>query len=81
MILRDRGDHPRVARRMDITASMLRRAGFGVIEVRSSGSSLLSRIFSLVYTGDFVSFYLAVLNRRDPSPVDRISYLKKKLAA
>jgi glucose/mannose-6-phosphate isomerase len=34
-----------------------------------------------VYIGDFVSFYLAILNATDPTPVDRITYLKKQLAA
>jgi glucose/mannose-6-phosphate isomerase len=44
------------------------------------GKGLLSRIFSLVYMGDFVSLYLAILNRRDPTPVERVTYLKKELA-
>ncbi|MQY76867.1 MAG: hypothetical protein GH155_04480 [Spirochaeta sp.] len=51
-----------------------------VIEVFSEGDELLSRIFSLIYIGDFVSFYLAILNGIDPTPVDKITYLKKKLA-
>jgi glucose/mannose-6-phosphate isomerase len=37
-------------------------------------------MFSLIYTGDFVSFYLAILNKRDPTPVERIKYLKEQLA-
>lgn len=80
VILRDGGDHPRVARRMDITEKLLRSRCAGITEVRSSGRGLLARIFSLVYTGDYVSFYLAMLNRCDPTPVERIAYLKKQLA-
>lgn len=80
IMLRDSHDHPRISKRMDITKALLDREGFEVIEVSSSGNSRLARIFSLLYTGDFVSFYLAILNRTDPTPVERITYLKKELA-
>ncbi len=80
IILRDKDDNPRIIKRMDITASMIRQKARKVIEVFSEGEELLSRIFSLIYIGDFVSFYLAILNGIDPTPVDRITYLKKKLA-
>lgn len=80
IMLRDPGDHPRNSRRMDITKDILEKAGVGVIEVHSFGKELLARIFSLVYIGDFVSFYLAILNKLDPTPVDRIDYLKKELS-
>lgn len=80
VILRDSADFPRVAKRIDITKKILGKAGIKVIEVNSFGSPLLARIFSLIYIGDFVSFYLAILNKRDPTPVERIVYLKKELA-
>jgi glucose/mannose-6-phosphate isomerase len=80
VILRDAGDHPKISRRMDITKRILRKEGFEVTEVNSSGKELLARIFSLVYTGDFVSLYLALLNGADPYSVDRITYMKKELA-
>jgi len=79
VILRDAGDHPRIARRIDVTKAILKKSAAGIVEVRSSGRGLLARIFSLVYTGDFVSYYLAILNRRDPTPVERIAYLKEQL--
>ena len=80
IMLEDSHDHPRISRRMKITKGLLNEEGIEVIEVPSSGNSRLARIFSLVYTGDFVSFYLAMLNRTDPTPVARIAYLKKELA-
>ncbi len=79
VILRDALDHPRISRRMDITKSLLNKEGIKVIEVSSVGQTRLARIFSLLYIGDFVSFYLAILNRTDPTPVKRITYLKKEL--
>jgi glucose/mannose-6-phosphate isomerase len=37
-------------------------------------------MFSLIYLGDWMSFYLAILNGIDPTPVRVIDYLKSELA-
>jgi glucose/mannose-6-phosphate isomerase len=78
--LRDKEVHPRVNLRMDITIKMLKKEGISVFEIWSRGKDLLSRIFSLIYIGDFISYYLAILYGVDPTPVDRVTYLKKELA-
>jgi glucose/mannose-6-phosphate isomerase len=80
ILLRDKGDHPRTKRRMDITKEIIEKEGVRVIEIESTGKSLLARIFSLIYTGDFTSYYLALLYGVDPTPVDRVTYLKNELA-
>lgn len=81
LLLRDREDFRQVRRRMEITRSLIRQEeGVKILEVWSRGHRLLSRLFSLIYLGDFVSFYLAVLNRVDPTPVRRIEELKRRLA-
>ena len=79
IILRDSADHPRIAKRMDATKDLLKRGKIKVLEVSSTGKELLARIFSLVYIGDFISFYLAVLNGIDPTPIEKITYIKRKL--
>jgi glucose/mannose-6-phosphate isomerase len=79
IMLRSSLDHPRICRRMDITGELLRKEGIKVFEIFSVGHSRLAGIFSLIYVGDLVSFYLAILNGTDPAPVDRILYLKKAL--
>lgn len=80
VILRDKGMYARVAKRMDITRDIIKKEDAGLIEIFSRGQDLLSRIFSLIYIGDFVSYYLAILYGIDPTPVDRITYLKNQLA-
>jgi len=79
LFLRDKSEHPRVAKRMEITVGIIRKKA-KVVEVRSKGGSLLSRMFYLVYMGDFTSYYLAILNKRDPTPVEIVTYLKGELA-
>ena len=79
LVLRDRGDHPRVAIRMNITEDVLREQTPHVTEVWSEGKTLLARVFSLVALGDWVSLYLAILHGQDPTPVAVIDHLKKEL--
>lgn len=80
VMIRDMGNGPRLARRFDITKRIINGKCANLTEVNSYGKGLLARIFSLVHIGDFVSFYLAILNKCDPTPVERINYLKKELA-
>jgi glucose/mannose-6-phosphate isomerase len=80
VILKDREDHPRIKRRMEIVKGIIEKGGVKVSEIESCGETLLSRMFSLIQLGDFVSFYLAILNKEDPTPVKVIDFLKNELA-
>lgn len=79
LMLRDDSMPRQVALAMDTFKEILREEEVPVWEVWSRGRGLLARIFSLVYIGDFISFYLAILYGVDPAPTERIDYLKNKL--
>lgn len=78
--LKDPQDLKQVKKREKVTTNLISSYFADVIEVEAQGSSNLSRLLSLVYLGDFVSVYLALLYQTDPSPVERIQQLKKALA-
>jgi len=80
IILKDSLDHRRVQQRMEITRKLIESKVKKVIEVESAGESLLARIYSLIYIGDYVSYYLALEYGIDPTPVKVIDYLKQELA-
>jgi len=80
IILRDKREDLNIKRRIEITKEIIEKEGIKIKEISSAGNSLLARIFSLIYLCDFISFYLAILNRTDPTPVDKIAYLKDQLA-
>ncbi|MGB2867231.1 MAG: bifunctional phosphoglucose/phosphomannose isomerase [Bacteroidota bacterium] len=80
IFLKDKGTHKRVAIREGITKQIVARYAADVTEVWSEGTSLLARMFSVVHFGDWVSYYLAILNNQDPEPVEVINYLKSELA-
>lgn len=66
--------------RYEVTCQLLERAGVRYESVNGEGTSALSQILSLVLFGDYASYYLAILYRIDPSPVETINYLKEQLA-
>lgn len=78
LFIRDKDDNDRIKKRMDITKEII-SSRVDVEEVFTKGEYLLSRLFSGIYYGDFASYYLAIANRVDPTPVTVIENLKKKM--
>ncbi|MFC2065778.1 bifunctional phosphoglucose/phosphomannose isomerase [Chloroflexota bacterium] len=70
----------RIQLRYQVTCELLDRAKVGYEFVDGEGDSPLSQMMSLVLFGDYVSYYLAILYRVDPTPVEVINYLKERLA-
>lgn len=81
IFLRDRDDHERVQRRLDITHRIISQRSGPTAVVESSGDTFLARMFSLVHLGDWTSYYMAVLNGEDPMPVPMIEDLKIELTS
>jgi len=71
--------HPRTQARYQVTAEILTKAGVEYEVIEAQGKSPLSQVMSTVLFGDYVSYYLAILNQVDPSPVAAIDYLKQRL--
>ncbi len=80
IFLRDKSDHKRVQLRMKIMEGIVKEYTSNILNIYSEGNSLLTRMFSLIYLGDWISYYLAIINRVDPTPVKVIDYLKAELA-
>ncbi|MCX7929110.1 MAG: bifunctional phosphoglucose/phosphomannose isomerase [Chlorobi bacterium] len=81
VLLRDPDDHARIALRFDALGTILQTSGVRTIHaLRGRGNSLLARMMSLLYLGDWTSYYLALLNGVDPTPVPVITQLKQILA-
>ena len=77
--LRDRGDYPRIAARFSFVKEIIGPYCSNQIEIHSRGKSLLARMFSLIYLGDWTSYYLAIKKNVDPTPINNIDILKKRL--
>ena len=78
IIIRDKDDNERIRKRMDLTKEIM-SSRLCVEEIFTKGNGILSRMFSGIYFGDFASYYAALANKIDPTPVTVIENLKKKL--
>ncbi|MCC7352752.1 MAG: bifunctional phosphoglucose/phosphomannose isomerase [Anaerolineae bacterium] len=81
LFLAEPEEDTRVALRRQATADILAEAGIACETVTAQGQSLLARMFSLIFLGDYVSWYLALAQDVDPTPVEPITRLKALLAA
>lgn len=80
ILLRDKDESARMRTRIEVTKELIKGAFDEAVEVWAEGRSPLAKTLSLIYLGDYISFYLAILNGVDPSPVEKIAFLKEKLA-
>lgn len=80
IVLREKGEHPRVAKRIDITLDLISDRLGHVTQVCARGDNPVERMLDLIYFGDYTSVYLALALGQDPTPVTRIEELKRRLA-
>ena len=80
LFLRSDRDNPRHKLRFDVTRELLDRASIPHRTLQFAGASMLSEVLQLTLFTDYVSFYVALLNGADPTPVKSIDYLKDRLA-
>jgi glucose/mannose-6-phosphate isomerase len=80
VFLHDPDNHPRVVRRMELTAEVVEQSGAASIRVDARGESRFERVLSHVLLGDLVSIYMAVLEGVDPTPVEALDRIKRVLS-
>ena len=78
--LKDKDDHPRSLERMEVTAKLLDGHAGKQVEIAEKGRSALIRLLKMIHFTDWVSYYAALLNNVDPTPVERITKLKEDMA-
>ena len=79
LFILDEEYHPQVMRRFEITKDLIQKKGIEIIALKSNEKNVKVRIMDLIYLGDWITFYLAVLRGYDPSEIDYINYLKEHL--
>jgi len=72
--------HKRLALRYAATGELLASQGVEYKTIDGMGSTPLGQILTTTLLGDFISYYLALLQGVDPSPVGPIEFIKTRLA-
>jgi glucose/mannose-6-phosphate isomerase len=70
----------RVAARIEIINNLLKENKIDIFTIEGKSSSFKARLLECIYFCDWVSYYLAILNEKDPGEIDFIHYLKNKMA-
>jgi glucose/mannose-6-phosphate isomerase len=80
IFIRDHSDGEKIKERIEVTQSIIKKRKVKWAEIWTEGKDKLTRVLSAIYTGDWVSFYLAIAQEVDPTPVKPIDFLKKELS-
>jgi len=63
-----------------LTRALIASEAAATFRIESVGGTAIERLLSLVFLGDLVSLYLAVLRGVDPGPVEMLERMKSTLA-
>jgi hypothetical protein len=69
----------RISHRFRITQKVLAKQGYGFNLWRASAPTPLGQAFETLAFGSWVSFYMAIGNRIDPSNIPWVDFFKKEL--
>jgi glucose/mannose-6-phosphate isomerase len=72
-------ENDRVKKRIEITSKIISDKVKEVIELNLKGETLLEKMMYLVILGDWISYYLAILNKVDPTEINEINILKEEM--
>jgi len=72
--------YPQIKKRITITTSIIEKMKVEILKLQSNENYFNLRVIDLIYLGDWLSYYLAIMRRKDPSEIDYIHYLKNQLA-
>jgi len=79
IIISDKQDNLRIKDRIKVFKKLIGQYKVPVTEIAIMGENFLTRLFSGILMGLFLSYYLALEYNTDPSPVNIIEKFKKEL--
>lgn len=72
--------YPEIIRtRLEITKDVFTRLGYPVTVIKPDSSQPLLQVYETLYFGEFLSYYLSLLNSIDPGPIPWVDYFKEQL--
>jgi len=79
ILIRGQEDYDKTKERWEILKEFFNEKNINFKEIVSENGNILTKIICLIYLLDYASIYLAVKLETDPTPVNAIEYIKKKL--
>ena len=79
ILIQGQDDHVKTKERWKILKEFFQTKNIEYQQIVSVNGNILTKIVCLIYFLDYTSIYQAVLSKIDPSPVNSIDYIKKRL--
>ena len=79
ILIQGKDDYIKTKERWSIIKEYFKINSIDFQEVFSIEGNILSKLINLIYLLDYCSIYHAVLNKVEPSPIDSINFVKKRL--
>lgn len=76
LLFKDSDENPRNEKRIDFLFNLLKNQNRPIELIKTSKSNYLTRLFEIINLGDWVSFWIAILNEKDPTEIKTILKLK-----
>jgi glucose/mannose-6-phosphate isomerase len=80
VLLWDNDIPSRIKKRIEIINNLLKGEDIDILTFSGNGNSFKERLIDIIYFSDWVSYYLALLNEKDPGEIDFIHQLKNRMA-
>lgn len=77
--LLDETYHSQIKKRFQIVSEFIKKSDVEIISLESKENDFKVRIMDLIFLVDWISFYLGVVRRFDPSEIEYINLLKDRL--
>ena len=79
ILLQGKDDHVKTQDRWNIMKEFFQERQIDCKEIFSVDGSILTKLVCLIYSLDMTSIYNAIISKIDPSPVNSIDFVKKRL--
>jgi len=79
ILLQGKDDHSKTKDRWNIMKDFFQEKQIEYKEIFSIDGSILTKLVCLIYSLDMASIYHAAISNIDPTPVDSIDFVKKRL--
>tara|TARA_B100001540_G_C15816913_1_gene648166 strand:- start:12001 stop:13011 length:1011 start_codon:yes stop_codon:yes gene_type:complete len=79
ILIRGKDDHVKTIERWQIVKEFFQSNEIDYKEIFSKDGSILTKLICLIYSLDMTSIYHSIIHEIDPSPVDSIDFIKRKL--
>ena len=79
ILIQGKDDYVKTKERWKIVKEFFREKGIPYKEIFTQEGSILNKLVCLIYVLDYASIYTAIISKIDPSPVNSIDFIKKRL--